>query len=93
VLPDHPNAKLLERQTMSLKDEIEALAKERNHRGGCAWKALCDKLPPEDLKALEAAINKGISTKILVTALRREGYKTSNDSYVNHKRGNCSCAK
>jgi len=78
---------------MSLKDEIETLAKERSHNTGCAWKALCDRLPPEDLKALEAAILKGVSAKILITALRREGYKTSNDSYVNHRRGNCSCAK
>jgi hypothetical protein len=60
---------------------------------GCSFKKLFDSLSDADQKSLEIAIEKKVPTAILIRALKAEGYKTSNDSFYNHKRGSCKCPK
>jgi tRNA A37 N6-isopentenylltransferase MiaA len=52
-----------------------------------------DEMTEEDRTALLAAWEKGISQRIILRALRAEGYRTSNESIANHKSGNCKCQK
>lgn len=77
---------------MGLKDKLEQINSSINS-DKCAYQELLDSMKPEDLAALETAWEKGYSQRIILRALRSEGYKTSNESILGHKSGNCKCQK
>jgi len=54
---------------------------------------LLENMIEEDRIALDEAWKKGISQRIILRALRSEGYKTSNEAMFNHRTGNCKCPK
>lgn len=54
---------------------------------------MIDSMEPKEKEALENAWAAGYSQRIILRALRAEGYKTSNESIANHKSGNCKCVK
>lgn len=66
---------------------------EITHGTKCAYILMIEEMKPEDRKALETAWESGYSQRIILRALRSEGYKTSNESISNHKTGNCKCQK
>jgi hypothetical protein len=79
---------------MALADKIEQLLIERNRPNThCAYKALYDSLDSKERKALDEAWAKGYSVNIILTALRSEGYKSSNESIRAHRTGTCKCPK
>jgi hypothetical protein len=79
---------------MSLADKIEALLVEKNKPNNyCAYKAMYDALPLKDQTALDEAWQKGYSVNVVLTALRSEGIKSSNESIRAHRRGMCKCLK
>lgn len=59
----------------------------------CTYQTLVNSLPKEDQIALEDAWRKGIAQRVILRALRVEGYKASNESIANHRSGNCRCPK
>jgi hypothetical protein len=50
-----------------------------------------DALSPENKKALDNAWAKNYSVNIILTALRSEGIKSSNESIRAHRHGLCKC--
>jgi hypothetical protein len=75
---------------MGLSDKLETLNDAVNHKK-CAYAILLDKMKPDDVKALENAWAKGYSQRIILQALRAEGYKTSNEAIRAHKTETCKC--
>lgn len=59
----------------------------------CAYVQMLENMKEEDRIALDKAWEKGISQRIILRALRSEGYKTSNEAILNHRTGNCKCPK
>lgn len=59
----------------------------------CAYVQLLESMKEEDRIALDKAWEKGISQRIILRALRSEGYKTSNEAILNHRSGNCKCPR
>jgi hypothetical protein len=61
------------------------------HGTKCVYQNMLDSMTPEDRKALEQAWEKGFPQRVILRALRSEGYKTSNEAIANHKAGTCKC--
>jgi len=81
-----------EGKDMSLADKIENAVQERTKPSNyCAYQAMYDALSPENKKALDDAWTKGYSANIVLTALRSEGIKSSNESIRAHRNGLCKC--
>jgi hypothetical protein len=75
---------------MALSDKLTELT---NVNTICAYIMLLENMIEEDRIALDEAWKKGISQRIILRALRSEGYKTSNEAMFNHRTGNCKCPK
>ena len=52
---------------------------------------MLEEMKPDDVKALENAWAKGYSQRLILQALRAEGYKTSNEAIRAHKTETCKC--
>jgi hypothetical protein len=79
---------------MGLADRLASIKSER--KGGsiyCAYIEMYKALEPKDQKALDEAWEKGYSVNIVLTALRSEGIKSSNESIRAHRTGMCKCLK
>lgn len=76
---------------MALFDKLE----EANElvRPKCAYQVMVDKMNDKDRAALQAAWDKGYSQRVILRALRAEGYKTSNEAIMGHRTGQCKCPK
>jgi hypothetical protein len=76
---------------MALSDKLE----EANElvRPKCPYKLMVDNMSETDRAALQAAWNKGYSQRVILRALRAEGYKTSNEAIMGHRTGQCKCPK
>jgi cell division inhibitor SulA len=75
---------------MALSDKLTELTTVNTK---CAYIMLLENMKEEDRIALDEAWKKGISQRIILRALRSEGYKTSNEAMLNHRSGNCKCPK
>jgi hypothetical protein len=81
-----------EGKNMSLADKIESAAQDRRKPDDyCAYQFMYDGLSPDNKKALDNAWEKGYSANIILTALRSEGIKSSNESIRAHRQGLCKC--
>lgn len=79
---------------MALKDKIEELNKSKlRNELYCPYKTMYDALSPENKKALDDAWAKGYSANIILSALRSEGIKSSNEAIRSHFKGLCKCPK
>jgi hypothetical protein len=80
---------------MALADKIseQVLARKKIRVGYCAYQTLYDSLSKEDQKAIDDAWEKGYSINIILSALRADGHKSSNESLRAHKNGTCKCQK
>jgi hypothetical protein len=76
---------------MALFDKLE----EANElvRPKCAYQVMVDNMNEEDRFALQAAWGKGYSQRVILRALRAEGFKTSNEAIMAHRTGQCKCPK
>ena len=76
---------------MALFDKLE----EANElvRPKCAYQVMVDNMNEEDRFALQAAWGKGYSQRVILRALRAEGFKTSNEAIMGHRTGQCKCPK
>lgn len=74
---------------MSLKDRFAEAAKGEP----CPYQLMVNSLPPTEQEALAKAWKDGLSQRLILRALRAEGYKTSNEAIMAHKTGNCRCPK
>ena len=77
---------------MGLADKITKINKDV-HGSPCTYKKMIDSMPVDEQKALEDAWKKDISQRIILQALRSEGYKTSNEAIRAHRTGVCRCPK
>ena len=59
----------------------------------CAYQSMVDNMNETDSAALQAAWEKGYSQRVILRALRAEGYKTSNEAIMGHRTGQCKCPK
>jgi len=59
----------------------------------CAYQSMVDKMNETDRAALQVAWEKGYSQRVILRALRAEGYKTSNEAIMGHRTGQCKCPK
>ena len=59
----------------------------------CAYMITVNAMTPEDQKALAEAWDKGMSQRTILRVLRAEGYKTSNEAIMAHRKGQCKCVK
>jgi len=75
---------------MALSDKLTELTTVNTK---CAYIMLLENMKEEDRIALDEAWKKGISQRIILRALRSEGYKTSNEAMFNHRTGNCKCPR
>lgn len=81
-----------EGKDMSLADKIENAVQERTKpKNYCAYQFMYDALTPENKQALDNAWAKGYSVNVILTALRSEGIKSSNESIRAHRNGLCKC--
>ena len=76
---------------MALFDKLE----EANElvRPKCAYQSMVDSMNEKDRAALQAAWDKGYSQRVILRALRAEGFKTSNEAIMAHRTGQCKCPK
>lgn len=75
---------------MSLADKITKLdftLKENS----CAYMTMYNALSTLDKKALDNAWAKGYSANVILSALRSEGIKSSNEAIRRHRIGACKC--
>lgn len=77
---------------MALADKLKEIDS-ITHQKKCNYQIMIDSMEPKEKEALENAWAAGYSQRIILRALRAEGYKTSNESIANHKSGNCKCVK
>ena len=77
---------------MGLADKIEQINATANGNK-CVYQAMIDAMPKEEQEALQAAWDKGYSQRLILRALRSEGYKTSNEAILGHRSGSCKCPK
>jgi hypothetical protein len=77
---------------MGLADKINKINNDV-HGGLCAYQKMVNEMPESDQKALEAAWSIDISQRVILQALRSEGYKTSNEAIRAHRTGICKCPK
>lgn len=78
---------------MALADKIneQVSARKKMRVGFCAYQTLYDSLSKEDQKAIDEAWDKGYSVNIILSALRADGHKSSNESLRAHKNKTCRC--
>ena len=76
---------------MALFDKLE----EANElvRPKCAYQFMVDNMNEADRAALQSAWDKGYSQRVILRALRADGFKTSNESIMAHRTGQCRCPK
>jgi len=74
---------------MSLKDRFAEAAKGEP----CPYQSMVNALPKSEQEALAQAWASGMSKRLILRALRAEGYKTSNEAIYAHQTGNCRCPK
>jgi len=77
---------------MGLADKIEQISETVNGTK-CVYQVMVDAMPKDEQEALQAAWDKGYSQRIILRALRSEGYKTSNEAIQGHRSGSCKCQK
>jgi hypothetical protein len=77
---------------MGLADKLEQLNVTVNATK-CVYQLMVDSMPKSEQEALQAAWDKGYSQRIILRALRAEGYKTSNEAIQGHRQGSCKCLK
>jgi hypothetical protein len=77
---------------MGLADKLEQL-NEAVKGTKCVYQLMVDAMSKEEQEALKAAWEKGYSQRIILRALRAEGYKTSNEAIQGHRQGSCKCLK
>lgn len=77
---------------MGLADKLAEI-NEQFHSQKCAYVLFLESMKEEDRKALEDAWANRIPQRVVLRALRAEGYRTSNEAIGNHKSGNCKCKK
>ena len=77
---------------MSLADKLEK-ANTNKKSNYCAYQYMYDHLTEENQKALDDAWAKGLSANVVISALRSEGIKSSNEAIRAHKNGVCKCLK
>jgi hypothetical protein len=79
---------------MSLSDRLKDLnANRRPNSIYCAYIVMYQNLSPTDQKALDEAWAEGHSAHTILSALRAEGIKASNESIRAHRQGFCKCPK
>ncbi len=78
---------------MALSDSIVIYSPKPQSDNFCSTAKLIVELNEADRTALLNAIEKGISTTTLVSALRAEGYKLGDDSLNKHRKQRCKCIK
>lgn len=59
----------------------------------CPYQTMVNNMNEADRIALQAAWDKGYSQRVILRALRSEGYKTSNEAILAHRTGQCRCPK
>ena len=77
---------------MGLADKITKINKDV-HGSPCTYQKMLNSMPADERKALEDAWKKEISQRIILQALRSEGYKTSNEAIRAQRTGICRCPK
>jgi len=78
---------------MSLADKLTNAAKTRKPDTFCPYQFMYDNLTPENKKALDEAWARGLSANVILSALRSEGIKSSNEAIRAHRNGVCKCPK
>jgi hypothetical protein len=77
---------------MGLADKINKINGDL-HGGICVYQKMLNEMPEDEQKALAEAWKKDISQRVILQALRSEGYKTSNEAIRAHRTGVCKCPK
>ena len=78
---------------MGLADKLQNADKNKKPANWCPYQSMYDNLTPENQKALDDAWAKGLSANVVLSALRSEGIKSSNEAIRAHKSGVCKCLK
>lgn len=59
----------------------------------CPYMLMVNAMLVEDQKTLAEMWANGISQRTILRLLRAEGYKTSNEAIMAHRKGECKCPK
>lgn len=79
---------------MALRDRLKELEKTKiRPENFCPYQAMYDKLSDQDKIALDTAWAAGFSANLVLSALRSEGIKSSNEAIRLHFKGLCKCPK
>ena len=76
---------------MALADKFAEYSAKKTSK--CPLGLILDTLPKADRAALDKAFADNYPARLIVHALREEGYKTSTDSLYRHSKGLCKCPK
>lgn len=79
---------------MALADRLNELQNVKTRKtDSCAYQLMYEGLTPENQKALDQAWARGFSANLVLSALRSEGIKSSNEAIRLHFKGLCKCPK
>ena len=79
---------------MALADKLQELQNAQKRKTDlCPYQTMYNSLTVENQKALDEAWAKGLSANLILSALRSEGIKSSNESMRRHFKGLCACPK
>jgi hypothetical protein len=59
----------------------------------CAYQSMVDNMNETDRAALQSAWDKGYSQRVILRALRADGFKTSNEAIMAHRTKQCKCPR
>ena len=76
---------------MGIADKLKELSIRDNTY--CTYQNMYMSLKADDRKALDEAWEKGVPMSAVLSVLRTEGIKTSNESIRSHRTGVCKCPK
>lgn len=74
---------------MALADRLT----EAHKRIPCVFQQMINAMPKPDRDALEKAMKDELPWRLIMRALRAEGYKTSTEAMSTHRKGECRCPK
>ena len=82
---------------MALADALKKLEESQplkiKVKGLCYFGNFYSLLPKEDQKTLDSLIERGVSTRIIISLLLEEGYKVGVERLNDHRYNRCVCKK
>lgn len=82
---------------MALADAVKRLEVEQPSKlkksGLCHFAGFYSQLSKEDQETLDSLVERGVSSRIIISLLAEEGYKVGVERFNDHRQNRCKCEK